>query len=147
MTNITELSTAQLLAVYNHYADKPVARFATPAIGRTRVAKLLTTIDAPECKAIAAVLAPVKAPAAKPAKAAKAVKPAKPVETAPKAPGGAKATILAMIAAKGGTTERDVAKALGWPRAGGTISRAIAAASFTVRKEKGEDGRTVYSRA
>jgi hypothetical protein len=183
MTNITELSTAQLLAVYNHYADISVHRFATTAVARTRVAKLLKSIDAPECKAIAAVLAPVEAPdadwtpadvgfgdkiedderaAAKAEKAPRkarlepaiharvkaAAKPAaKPVEPAAKAPGGAKATILAMIAAKGGTTERDVAKALGWPRAGGTISRAIAAAPFAVVKTKGDDGRTVYSRA
>lgn len=64
-----------------------------------------------------------------------------------KAPTGAKATILAMIARKGGVSEPEVCQALGWPRAGGTISRAIKVAPFAVKKVKGEDGRTRYCAA
>jgi hypothetical protein len=60
---------------------------------------------------------------------------------------GAKATIIDMIAAKGGVTEPEICKALGWARAGATISRAIKLAPFKVAKAKDEDGRTRYSRA
>jgi hypothetical protein len=140
MTNIIDLSTAQLLAVYNHYADKPISRFADAKTGRARLTKLLDAVKAPEFQAIMAALAPEPAPVEAPDEAAK------PAASGAKAPGGAKATILAMIAADGGTTERDVAKALGWPRAGGTISRAIAAAPFKVAKVKGDDGRTRYAK-
>ena len=163
---IATLTAAQQLAVYNHYSETPISRFASAEIGRKRLVKLLAGIDAPECKAIATVLGgepvettkpvakaakkaakPVKAPvkAKAPAKAAKADKPVVSGET--KAPTGAKATILAMIAAPGGVSEKEVCAALGWPRAGGTISRAIKLAPFKVVKVKGDDGRTRYRAA
>jgi hypothetical protein len=197
MTNILDTLTAgQLLAVYNHHTDKPLTRFADAKVGRTRLAKLLATIEVPVADAVNAAntwnqrsdaptpiteldelfqpdfqpaAKPERAtfidaerraakkarkPAARPAKApAKAAKPAKttkaqaPVETASKAPTGAKATILAMIARKGGVSEKEVCEKLGWAAAGATISRAIKLATFKVVKVKGEDGRTRYCAA
>ena len=72
MTQLAELTNAQMIAVWNHYADTPIAgKFANAAIGRKRLAKLLAGIDAPECKSIAAVLNGAKAPAAEAPIAAK----------------------------------------------------------------------------
>ena len=71
----------------------------------------------------------------------------KPAATETKAPTGAKATVLAMIqkAGKVGVSAAEIAKALGWPRAGGTISRAIKAASFPVAKVRDGEGVLRYS--
>jgi hypothetical protein len=112
----------------------------------------------PADQGIAAVKADDAARAAKPvkipaknaklaARIEKAAKAAAPVETGAKAPTGSKAMILAMIARDGGVSEPEVCAALGWPRAGGTISRAIKLATFKVVKVKGEDGRTRYCAA
>lgn len=84
---------------------------------------------------------PAKA-SAKPVTLAKAIaaKGAKP--TAEETKGGplvtgAKATIISLIRdAKGGVSAGEIAKKLSWPKAGGTISRAIKLAPFKVRKER-----------
>ena len=61
---------------------------------------------------------------------------------------GSKATILNLIeTTKGGVSAAEIAKALGWPRAGGTISRAIKLATFKVAKARDADGVLRYSRA
>ena len=61
---------------------------------------------------------------------------------------GSKATILNMIeTTKGGVSAAEIAKKLGWPRAGGTISRAIKLASFKVAKVRDAEGVLRYSRA
>jgi uncharacterized membrane protein len=60
---------------------------------------------------------------------------------------GAKATILLLIeTTKGGISAAEIAKKLGWPRAGGTISRAIAVAPFKVAKLYDDEGVLRYSR-
>jgi hypothetical protein len=59
---------------------------------------------------------------------------------------GAKAKIIDMIAADGGTTAADICKALGWVRAGATIGRAIKLATFKVAKVRDADGVLRYSR-
>jgi hypothetical protein len=60
---------------------------------------------------------------------------------------GAKATILNMMQATGGTTAPEVCEALGWQRCGATISRVIKAATaagFNIAKAR-VDGVTRYS--
>ena len=64
-----------------------------------------------------------------------------------KAPTGAKAKILDMIARKNGASAAEVCKELGWVKAGATIGRAIKLASFKVRKERDADGVLRYYRA
>ena len=78
----------------------------------------------------------------KPAPAPKAATAsAKPATEGVKAPTGAKGKIIAMIdASKAGVSPGEIAKALGWPRAGGTISRAIKLAPFKVAKARDAEG-------
>ena len=101
---------------------------------------------------------PNKTAAAKPAKkAAKQAEAKKPGRTTGKAkkpatgaesrPEGVRERIWKMMQRKDGVTEREVCEALGWKKAGATISRAVKAAPFKVVKSKAENGRTVYSAA
>ena len=137
---------------------KRVARATTKVLDKPKgpTTKILETALKAKAKADAAKaaskpVAPAKAAAAtnKPAKAAK---PAKASETAgnggAKAPTGAKGKIIAMIdASKAGVSAGEIAKALGWPKAGGTISRAIKLAPFKVAKARDGEGVLRYSRA
>ena len=60
-------------------------------------------------------------------------------------PESVRETIWRLIQRKEGCNEREVCEELGgWKKAGATISRAIKAAPFKVRKERGADGRTRY---
>lgn len=66
-------------------------------------------------------------------------------KTAGAKPEGVRETIWRLMQRKNGCNEREVCAELGgWKKAGATISRAIKAAPFAVRKERGEDGRTRY---
>ena len=143
---------------------KPIAQEAA-AEARSFVAKL-DAKDRADAKAARKAVGAGKAPAAttKPAKSAKAPS-AKPVTLAkaiaanggkPTAEEtkagplvtGAKATIIGLIdTTKGGVSAAEIAKKLGWPRAGGTISRAIKLAPFKIAKARDGEGVLRYSRA
>ena len=58
-----------------------------------------------------------------------------------------KERIWALIDRPQGVSEPEVCEALGWQRAGATIGRAVKAAPWPVRKERGDDGRMRYYRA
>jgi hypothetical protein len=97
----------------------------------------------PVAPAKAAVAATKPAPAPKAATAS-----AKPATEGVQTATGAKMQIITMIAStKGGVSPGEIAKALGWPRAGGTISRAIKLAPFKVAKARDAEGVLRYSRA
>jgi hypothetical protein len=116
-------------------------RTALKAAGKSIPAALTGRKPASKAKAAKPAKASAK-PAAKPVTLAKAIaaKGGKPTAQETKdgpLVTGAKATIIGMIeTAKAGVTAAEIAKKLGWPRAGGTISRAIALAPFKVRKER-----------
>ena len=127
---------------------KPVAKRAAKVAPK---GPLEAALKAKAAKAARKPVAPAKpsAAATKPAKAAKA---ATASETAgnggAKATTGAKGKIIAMIdASKAGVSAGEIAKALGWPKAGGTISRAIKLAPFKVAKARDAEGVLRYSRA
>jgi uncharacterized membrane protein len=131
---------------------KPVAKRTAKVAPKGPTTKILE----------AALKAKAAKVASKPAKAGKApVATVKPV-VAPKAATasekpatgvvqtatGAKMQIITMIAStKGGVSAAEIAKTLGWPRAGGTISRAIKLAPFKVAKARDAEGVLRYSRA
>jgi hypothetical protein len=119
--------------------------------GRAPVTALGAIRQEIAAKAASKPVAPAKAAVAtvKPAKAANgATASAKPAAEGVKAPTGAKGKIIAMIdASKAGVSAGEIAKALGWPRAGGTISRAIKLAPFKVAKARDAEGVLRYSRA
>lgn len=146
-----EVSLADAIEATGNAMAEPVkAEKAEKARRNAPVEKAIAKLAAKKAAAPVKPQQTSKATAKRAAKAAapvKAAKAAAPVETGAKAPTGAKATILAMIARKGGVSEPEVCQALGWPRAGGTISRAIKVAPFAVVKVKGEDGRTRYCAA
>jgi hypothetical protein len=99
-----------------------------------------------DAKTFAGKLVPVRARLARPAKAEKPA-PVADAKAEKPAATGAKAKIVAMIAAEGGTSAAEVCKALGWARAGATIGRAIKLAGFKVAKVRDADGVLRYSRA
>jgi hypothetical protein len=114
MTQLAELTNAQMVAVWNHYADadKQIAKFASAAIGRARLAALLAKIEAPECAALAAVLAPAPAEEAAPVLGvAKGLTPADQGIAAVKADDAARDAIAAEVAAANARLETKFAAA------------------------------------
>jgi hypothetical protein len=145
------LSTAEAvrkLAKATPAGLKPIAQ-AAAAEARTFLAKIDAKDRADKPASKPAKPAKPSAAATKPAKAPKAATAsAKPATEGAKAPTGAKGKIIAMIdASKAGVSPGEIAKALGWPRAGGTISRAIKLAPFKVAKARDAEGVLRYSRA
>jgi hypothetical protein len=137
------LSTAEAVRkLAKSGAIDPIAK-AIAADKPTPITELDAFFPATDAKAASkpAKAGKAKAATTKPAKAGKAATAsAKPATPATKPQGevtGAKATIIGLIRdAKGGVSAGEIAKKLGWPKAGGTISRAIKLAPFKVRKER-----------
>lgn len=130
--------------------EKGIAKVkAANAAKRAKVAaKAKPAAKAPRKGTLSAKLAAAATPESKAAHEAN-IAAARKIAKAAAGPTGAKATILAMIETAGekGVSAAQIAKKLGWPRAGGTISRAIKLASFKVAKARDADGVLRYSRA
>jgi hypothetical protein len=129
-------------------AAKPAGKIKSRPANKTAAAGKIGKKSVPPNKTAAAK------PAKKAAKQAEAKKPGrtsgkakKPATGAESRPEGVRERTWSLMQRKDGVTEREVCEALGWKKAGATISRAVKAAPFKVVKSKAENGRTVYSAA
>jgi hypothetical protein len=168
---LTDLNSAQLLKVYNHHSDKPVAKFESAAIGKRRLNALLTRIEVSADDAVASVfpsrpkaaLPEAKAPkkaakaSAKPAKATRAKLTARRAAleaseqadvAAPavvKVPGKARAAIVAVCSRPEGATSSELYAATTWKHCSWNHHLKVAAAATGLKAEvRKVDGATRY---
>jgi hypothetical protein len=134
---LAALTAAQLLTVYNLHAPQPVGRFESRAVGVKRLATLLAKIEVPTDDAVFAAFPEMK-PAAPVAEVVKAA-------PAEKAPGRARAAIIAACSRPEGATSVELYAATTWRHCSWNHHLSVAAKATgktaTVRKV---DGTTRY---
>ena len=143
------LADVDLVDVWNTFAGappfgalKPVKKFTSRKLGIARIWKAIQLLAGGEAKSGPANKA------AKPAKTARQSRPAgkAKVVAAPAREGSQKATVVAMIARKGGATLPELMKATGWQKHSirGLISTLQSKGGMNIESSKNAAGERVY---